>query len=105
MFKLDRDGNIVNQQGGLKLHGLPDRRATARSSLSFDSQPLSLPTKRPDSRAPDQRASTWPSSTSMRAPRPVAAYVLSDPADPNAKIDTLGITLHDPISWQLRHLA
>lgn len=44
MFKLDRDGNIINQQGG-QLMGYPTDAEGNR--LSFDSQPLSLPTGAP----------------------------------------------------------
>ena len=69
MFKLDRDGNIVNQQGG-QLMGYPTDADGNR--LSFDSQPLSLPTSAP---IPARQTSNLVAQFNLDARAPVAASV------------------------------
>ncbi|MDP3834439.1 MAG: flagellar hook protein FlgE [Hydrogenophaga sp.] len=87
MFKLDRDGNIVNQQGG-QLMGYPTDADGNR--LSFDSQPLSLPTSAP---IPARQTSAIVAQFNLDARAPVAASVT-----PPTPITTYGtsIVAYDP---------
>ena len=87
MFKLDRDGNIVNQQGG-QLMGYPTDDDGNR--LSFDSQPLSLPTSAP---IPARQTSAIVAQFNLDARAPVAASVT-----PPTPITTYGtsVVAYDP---------
>jgi len=92
-FKVDRDGNIVNN-GGLKLLGYPaDGNGKIQPGLA---QPLSLPTKGIEPKSTTRIAMEFNLDSRAKATAP---YVLSDPADPTSKVDTLGITLNDPTSY------
>ena len=87
MFKLDREGNIVNQQGG-QLMGYPTDADGNR--LSFDSQPLSLPTSAP---IPARQTSNLVAQFNLDARAPVAASVT-----PPTPITTYGtsVVAYDP---------
>ncbi len=81
-FKLDRDGNIVNNQGA-RLMGYPTDPAGNR--LSFESSPLSLPTGGP---IPAQRTSAITAEFNLDARAVVAAS-----ATPPTPISTYGTSL------------
>jgi flagellar hook protein FlgE len=87
MFKLDPDGNIINQQGG-QLMGYPTDAEGNR--LSFDSQPLTLPTGAP---IPARQTSGIVAEFNLDARAPVAASVT-----PPTPITTYGtsIVAYDP---------
>jgi flagellar hook protein FlgE len=87
MFKLDREGNIINQQGG-QLMGYPTDDEGNR--LSFDSQPLSLPTGAP---IPARQTSGIVAEFNLDARAPVAAT-----QTPPTPITTYGtsIVAYDP---------
>ncbi|MDO9135422.1 flagellar hook protein FlgE, partial [Hydrogenophaga sp.] len=87
MFKLDREGNIVNQQGG-QLMGYPTDAAGNR--LSFDSRPLSLPTSAP---IPARQTSAIVAQFNLDARAPVAASVT-----PPTPLTTYGtsVVAYDP---------
>jgi flagellar hook protein FlgE len=87
MFKLDREGNIVNQQGG-QLMGYPTDADGNR--LSFDSQPLSLPTGAP---IPARQTSSLVAQFNLDARAPVASSVT-----PPTPLTTYGtsVVAYDP---------
>jgi flagellar hook protein FlgE len=87
MFKLDREGNIINQQGG-QLMGYPTDDEGNR--LSFDSQPLSLPTGAP---IPARQTAGIIAEFNLDARAPVAAT-----QTPPTPITTYGtsIVAYDP---------
>ncbi len=87
MFKLDREGNIINQQGG-RLMGYPTDDEGNR--LSFDSQPLSLPTGAP---IPARQTAGIIAEFNLDARAPVAAT-----QTPPTPITTYGtsIVAYDP---------
>ncbi len=87
MFKLDPDGNIINQQGG-RLMGYPTDPAGNR--LSFDSQPLTLPTGAP---IPARQTSNIMAEFNLDARAPIASSVT-----PPTPITTYGtsIVAYDP---------
>jgi len=87
MFKLDREGNIINQQGG-QLMGYPTDDAGNR--LSFESQPLSLPTGAP---IPARQTSAIVAEFNLDARAPIAASVT-----PPTPITTYGTSMvaYDP---------
>ena len=87
MFKLDREGNIVNQQGG-QLMGYPTDADGNR--LSFDSQPLSLPTGAP---IPARQTSSLVAQFNLDARAPVASSVT-----PPTPVTTYGtsVVAYDP---------
>ncbi|MDR7094360.1 flagellar hook protein FlgE [Hydrogenophaga laconesensis] len=87
MFKLDREGNIINQQGG-RLMGYPTDPEGNR--LSFDPQPLSLPTGAP---IPARQTSAITAEFNLDARAPVAAT-----QTPPTPITTYGTSLvaYDP---------
>ena len=87
MFKLDPDGNIINQQGG-QLMGYPTDAEGNR--LSFDSQPLTLPTGAP---IPARQTSGIVAEFNLDARAPIAASVT-----PPTPITTYGtsIVAYDP---------
>ena len=87
MFKLDREGNIVNQQGG-RLMGYPTDSAGNR--LSFDPQPLSLPTGAP---IPARQTSAIVAEFNLDA-----RAVVASTATPPTPITTYGTSLvaYDP---------
>jgi flagellar hook protein FlgE len=87
MFKLDPDGNIINQQGG-RLMGYPTDPAGNR--LSFDAQPLTLPTGAP---IPARQTSNIMAEFNLDARAPIAASVT-----PPTPITTYGtsIVAYDP---------
>jgi flagellar hook protein FlgE len=87
MFKLDREGNIVNQQGG-QLMGYPTDAEGNR--LSFDSQPLSLPTSAP---IPARQTSSIVAEFNLDA-----RAVVASTATPPTPLTTYGtsIVAYDP---------
>lgn len=87
MFKLDREGNIINQQGG-QLMGYPTDAEGNR--LSFDSQPLSLPTGAP---IPARQTAGIIAEFNLDARAPIAAT-----QTPPTPITTYGtsIVAYDP---------
>ena len=87
MFKLDRDGNIINQQGG-RLMGYPTDSDGNR--LSFDPQPLSLPTGAP---IPARQTSAITAEFNLDA-----RAVVASTATPPTPITTYGTSLvaYDP---------
>ncbi len=87
MFKLDREGNIVNQQGG-QLMGYPTDADGNR--LSFDSQPLSLPTSAP---IPARQTGNIVAQLNLDARAPVASSVT-----PPTPLTTYGtsVVAYDP---------
>ncbi|WP_439517849.1 flagellar hook protein FlgE [Hydrogenophaga sp.] len=87
MFKLDPDGNIINQQGG-QLMGYPTDAAGNR--LSFDSQPLTLPTGAP---IPARQTGNIMAEFNLDARAPIASSVT-----PPTPITTYGtsIVAYDP---------
>ena len=93
-FKVDKDGNIVNNDQ-LKLMGYPaDDNGVIQPGLA---QGLKLPTGGIDPKTTSTIKMEF--NLDSRA-GPTAAYDLTDPADPNSpKIDKTGITLNDPTSY------
>lgn len=87
MFKLDREGNIINQQGG-QLMGYPTDADGNR--LSFDAQPLTLPTGAP---IPARQTSSVVAQFNLDARAPIAASVT-----PPTPVTTYGTSLvaYDP---------
>lgn len=87
MFKLDPDGNIINQQGG-RLMGYPTDAAGNR--LSFDSQALTLPTGAP---IPARQTAGIVAEFNLDARAPIASSVT-----PPTPITTYGtsIVAYDP---------
>jgi flagellar hook protein FlgE len=81
-FKLDRDGNVVTNQGS-KLMGYPTDPAGNR--LSFESAPLTLPTGGP---IPAQRTAQITAEFNLDARAPVAAT-----ASPPTPLGTYGTSL------------
>ncbi len=86
-FKLDRDGNIVNTQGS-QLMGYPTDAAGNR--LSFQSQPLSLPT---GGLIPARQTGAISAEFNLDARAPVAASVT--PPTPITKYGT-SVIAYDP---------
>nr|WP_297526478.1 flagellar hook protein FlgE [uncultured Roseateles sp.] len=93
-FKVDKDGNIVNNDQ-LKLMGYPaDANGVIQPGLA---QGLKLPTGGIDPKVTSDIKMEF--NLDSRA-GPTAAYDLTDPADPNSpKIDKTGITLNDPTTY------
>ena len=82
MFKLDRDGNVVNNQGA-QLMGYPTDQDGTR--LSFETQPLSLPTGGP---IPAQQTALITAEFNLDARAPIAATQV-----PPTPLSTYGTSL------------
>lgn len=92
-FKVDREGFIVNNDK-LKLLGYPaDGTGVIQPGLA---QPLQLPTKGIE---PQTTANIKMEFNLDSRAKPTAPYTLSDPLDPNSKVDGLGIKLKDPTTY------
>ncbi|HEX2012088.1 MAG TPA: flagellar hook protein FlgE [Roseateles sp.] len=92
-FKVDRDGNIVNNDQ-LKLLGYPaDGNGVIQPGLA---QPLQLPTKGIEPKVTSTIDMEFNLDSRAGATAP---YTLSDPADPTSKVFSQGIKFDDPTSY------